>query len=254
MIELAALCTFAFLAGLVDAIAGGGGLIQVPALLAVYPTAPPSLLLGTNKFSSITGTAIATLRYSFSVSIHWKTVLPAAAVAGLGAVAGAQTVRLIDPVLLRPVLLTLLSGMVVHTLMSPTLGTEAVKDARIHRESRIFYLASAIFGFYDGFFGPGAGSLMMFSLVRWFGYDFVGAAATTKVLNLVTNFGALALFVWTGNVIYAIALPMAACNVVGGFLGAHFAIRRGSSFIRTIFLAVSVVLIGKVLADLYRSL
>jgi uncharacterized membrane protein YfcA len=254
VIELAALCTFAFLAGLVDAIAGGGGLIQVPALFAVYPAAPPSLLLGTNKFSSITGTTIATLRYSLSVPIEWKTVLPAAAVAGFGAVAGAQTVRLIDPVLLRPVLLTLLSGMVVHTLMRPTLGAAALRGARIHPGMGVFYLASAIFGFYDGFFGPGAGSLMMFSLVRWFGYDFIGAAATTKVLNLITNFGALVLFVWTGNVIYAIALPMAACNVVGGFLGAHFAIRGGSSFIRTIFLAVSVALIGKVLLDLYRSL
>ena len=253
MIELAALCMLAFLAGLVDAIAGGGGLIQVPALFAFYPAAPSAVLLGTNKLSSITGTTIATVRYSLSVSIKWDTALPAVAIAGVSAVAGAQTVRLIDPAVLRPVLLALLSAVVVYTVMRPALGTQQSSRAGRPPQIGLFCLASAIFGFYDGFFGPGAGSLMMFVLVRWFGYDFIGAAATTKVLNLVTNSGALILFAWTGNVLYAIALPMAACNVVGGFLGAHFAIRGGSKFIRTIFLAVAVILIGKVLFDLLRS-
>ena len=254
MIELTALCTFAFLAGLVDAIAGGGGLIQVPALFAFFPGAPPSVLLGTNKLSSITGTAIATVRYSLSVPIQWTRVLPTVVIAGISAATGAHTVRLIDPAVLRPVLLVLLSGVVIYTLMRPALGAQASRQAGMQADIRLFCLASAIFGFYDGFFGPGAGSLMMFALVRWFGYDFVAAAATTKVLNLVTNCGALALFAWTGNVLYAIALPMAACNVVGGFLGAHFAIRRGSSFIRVIFLIVAAALVGKVFVDLLRSL
>jgi uncharacterized membrane protein YfcA len=242
----------AFLAGLVDAIAGGGGLIQVPALFAFYPAAPSAVLLGTNKLSSITGTAIATVRYSLSVAVKWDRVLPAAAVAGISAVAGAQTVRLLDPAVLRPVLLALLCGVVVYTVMRPALGTKESRRAGLPAQMASFGVASAIFGFYDGFFGPGAGSLLMFALVRWFGYDFVGAAATTRVLNLVTNAGALILFALTGNVLYAIALPMAACNVVGGFLGAHFAIRGGSNFVRTIFLAVAVLLIGKVFLDLVR--
>jgi uncharacterized protein len=253
MVELAALCALAFLAGLVDAIAGGGGLIQVPALFAFYPAAPSAVLLGTNKLSSITGTAIATVRYSLSVAVKWDRVLPAAAIAGASAVAGAQTVRLIDPAVLRPVLLILLSAVVVYTLMRPALGTKESHRAGMRGNMGPFCLASAIFGFYDGFFGPGAGSLLMFALVRWFGYDFVGAAATTKVLNLVTNSGALILFAWTGNVLYSVALPMAACNVLGGFLGAHFAIRGGSGFVRTVFLVVAAVLIGKVLLDLLRS-
>jgi uncharacterized membrane protein YfcA len=254
VIELAALCAFAFLAGLVDAIAGGGGLIQVPALFAFFPGAPPSLLLGTNKLSSIAGTTIATVRYSFSVPIKWPAVLPAAVIAGISAGIGAQTVRLIDPAVLRPVLMALLSGVLVYTLMRPALGARASAAAEKQPDTSGFYFASAIFGFYDGFFGPGAGSLMMFALVRWFGYDFVRAAATTKVLNVFTNTGALVLFAWTGNVIYAMALPMAACNLVGGFLGAHFAIRRGSRFIRLIFLVVAGALLGKVLLDLLRPL
>ena len=252
MTEVIALCAFAFLAGLVDAVAGGGGLIQVPALFAVFPSLPPSILLGTNKFSAITGTTIATLRYSWSVPIEWRSVLPAAGVAGLGAVIGAKTVTLIDPVVLRPMLLALLSGMAIYTLTRPRLGEQSQVATPLHQDGVSFYLVTAVFGFYDGFFGPGAGSVMMFVLVRLFGHDFLSAAATTKVLNLSTNFGALVLFTVTGNVLYAIALPMAAFNVVGGFLGAHLAVRRGSRFIRIVFLVVVAALIGKVLFDFLR--
>lgn len=253
MTEVVALCAFAFLAGLVDAVAGGGGLIQVPALFAVFPSLPPSILLGTNKFSAITGTTIAMLRYSWSVRIHWRVVLPAAGVAGIGALAGAKTVTLIDPAILRPLLLVLLSTMAVYTLTRPKLGENPDAGAPLRRGGRSFYVLTALFGFYDGFFGPGAGSLMMFALVRLFGYDFLSAAATTKVLNLATNFSALVLFMVTGNVLYTVALPMAVLNVAGGFLGAHFAVRRGSRFIRTVFLMVVAALIIKVLLDLLKS-
>jgi uncharacterized protein len=252
--EVVALCSFAFLAGLVDAVAGGGGLIQVPALFAVFPSLPPSILLGTNKFSAISGTTIATLRYGWSVSIQWRVVLPAALVAGVGALAGAKTVTLIDPAILRPILLVLLSTMAVYTFARRKLGEKPESDALLRQGGMGFYAFTALFGFYDGFFGPGAGSLMMFALVRLFGYDFLNAAATTKVLNLATNFGALVLFIMTGNVLYAVALPMAALNVAGGFLGAHFAVRRGSRFIRTAFLVVVAALIAKVLLDLLKSL
>ena len=252
MTEVVALCAFAFLAGLVDAVAGGGGLIQVPALFAVFPSLPPSILLGTNKFSAITGTTIATLRYSWSVPIRWQRVLPAAGVASLGALAGAEAVILVDPAVLRPLLLVLLSGMAVYTLTRPNLGEKPEAASPLEPGGGSFFAATAIFGFYDGFFGPGAGSIMMFALVRLFGYDFLGAAATTKVLNLATNFGALALFMVTGNVLYAVALPMAAFNVAGGFLGAHFAIRGGSLFIRVVFLIVVAALIVKVLMDMLK--
>lgn len=252
MPEVVALCVFAFLAGLVDAVAGGGGLIQVPALFAVFPTLPPSVLLGTNKFSSITGTAIATLRYSWSVPIHWRVVLPAAGVAGMGALAGAKTVVLIDPAILRPVLLVLLSAIAIYTLARPKVGQSSETGVRLRPGGMSFYIATAVFGFYDGFFGPGAGSLMMFALVRLFGYEFLGAAATTKVLNLATNFGALVLFMMTGNVLYGLAVPMALFNIAGGFLGAHFAIRKGNRFIRVVFLVVVAALIIKVLLDLLK--
>jgi len=252
--DIAALCAFAFLAGLVDAVAGGGGLIQVPALFAIFPSLPAPILLGTNKLSAITGTTIATLRYAWSVPIRWRVVLPAAGVAGIGALAGAKAVTLINPGVLRPLLVILLTVVAIYTLTRPRLGTNPDATALLRPGGTSFYAVTAVFGFYDGFFGPGAGSLMMFALVRLFGHDFLGAAATTKVLNLATNFGALMLFMMTGNVLYAAALPMAAFNVAGGFLGAHLAIRKGSPFIRTVFLVVVSALIVKVLADMLISL
>jgi uncharacterized membrane protein YfcA len=250
--EVFALCTFAFLAGLIDAVAGGGGLIQVPALFAVFPSVPPAVLLGTNKLSAIAGTTIATLRYGWSVPIQWRSVLPAAGIAGLGAIAGAKTVTLVDPEMLRPLLLLILGGMAIYTLVRPKLGERGAAKAPLNSEGALFFVVAGTFGFYDGFFGPGAGSVLMFAMVRLFGYDFLSAAATTKVLNLSTNFGALVLFMATGNVLYAVALPMAAFNVVGGFLGAHLAVRRGSRFIRTVFLFVVTLLIAKIAFDMLK--
>jgi uncharacterized membrane protein YfcA len=193
------------------------------------------------------------LRYSWSVPIQWQVVLPAAGIAGVSAVVGAKAVTLIDPAILRPFLLILLSGMAVYTLTRPKLGELPETAAPLKHSGTSFYALITVFGFYDGFFGPGAGSLMMFALVRLFGYDFLRAAATTKVLNLATNFGALILFMLTGNVLYGIALPMAVLNIAGGFLGAHFAVRRGSRFIRSVFLVVVIALIVKVLVDMLKS-
>ena len=254
MTEVVLLCGLAFLAGLVDAVAGGGGLVQVPALFAMYPTLPPPLLLGTNKFSAITGTLIATLRYGWSVPILWRGLVPAAGVAGCAAVAGARTVTLVDPVVLRPLLLVILCAMAIYTVVRPAFGTNPDGPTGGARHGISFYPVAAVFGFYDGFFGPGAGTIMMFLLVRWYGHDFLRAAATTKILNLATNFGALALFVATGNVLYAVALPMAACNVLGGFLGAHLAVRGGSRVVRIAFLAVLTALIGKLILDAVESM
>lgn len=248
--EILLLCVFAFLAGLVDAVAGGGGLIQVPALFAVFPSAPPSALLGTNKLSSIAGTTMAVLRYGWSVPIRWKIILPAAAVAGIGALLGAKAVTLLDPALLRPMVLALLGVVVIHTLLQRLMGQAKTAPRPVRLEAPGIALLGGIVGFYDGFFGPGAGSFLVFGLVRFFGYDFLGATAASKVLNLATNFGALVLFSATDNVLYAVGLPMAVCNVAGGLLGAQLAITRGNAFIRGMFLVVVVGLMIKIAFDL----
>ena len=250
MSDLVILCGFAFLAGLMDAIAGGGGLILVPALFAVFPSAAPALLLGTNKMSSIAGTLVATLRYGWSVPIAWGKVLPASFWAGLGAFAGAKTVTLMDATVLRPVIVVLLVLVALYTILRRNLGANPGHATLVRYEGLALPGLAAAIGFYDGFFGPGAGSFIIFGLVRWFGYDFLGAAAAAKVLNLATNFGALVLFAATGNVMFLVAIPMAACSIVGALIGAQLAITRGAPFIRAAFLFVVFGLIAKLGWDL----
>lgn len=250
MADVLVLCVFAFFGGLVDAVAGGGGLILVPALFAVYPSAPPALLLGTNKLSSIAGTTFATLRYAWSVPIRWRTILPAALFACGGGLAGAKSVTLVEPAVLRPLVLAMLGAVAIYTLTRRNIGSAPVRQVRLEIEGPGVAALAAVVGFYDGFFGPGAGSFLLFGLVRLFGYDFLGAAAATKVLNLATNFGALMLFIATDNVLYAVGLPMAASSVVGGLLGAQLAVRQGNRFIRRMFLVVVLALIGKLIFDL----
>ena len=249
--DLAFLCGFALLAGFVDAVAGGGGLIQVPALFAFFPSAPPAVLLGTNKLAAVTGTTIATIRYLWSIPIAWRVAGPAALLAGASAVGGAKAVMVLSPGVLRPILLTILVLMAIYTIARPTLGQS--DGTSVKPPSWLLLPTAAVFGFYDGFFGPGAGSVLMFVLVRFFGFPFLQAAANTKVLNLSSNFCSLVLFMLTGNVLYAVALPMAAFNVAGGFLGAHFAVKHGNRFIRVVFLVVTSALIAKLLFDLLKS-
>ena len=250
MSELLILCGFAFLAGLMDAIAGGGGLILVPALFAVFPAAAPALLLGTNKMSSIAGTLVATLRYGWSVPIQWRKILPAAGWAGLGALAGARTVTILDPTILRLVIVVLLVLVAFYTLLRRNFGARPGHRPLLRYEGFALPVLAVMVGFYDGFFGPGAGSFIIFGLVRWFGYDFLGAAAAAKVLNLATNFGALVLFAATGNVMFLVGIPMAACSIVGALIGAQLAITKGAPFIRAAFLVVVLALITKLGWDL----
>ncbi len=250
MTDVLVLCAFAFFGGLVDAVAGGGGLLLVPALFAVYPSASPALLLGTNKLSAIAGTTFATLRYAWSVPIRWRTILPAALVACGGGLAGAKAVTSIEPGVLRPLILFMLGVVAIYTLTRRNFGSAPNRRARLEIEGVGVAALAAVVGFYDGFFGPGAGSFFLFGLVRLFGYDFLTAAAATKVLNLATNFGALMLFVASDNVLYAVGLPMAASSIAGGLLGAQLAVRQGNRFIRWMFLVVVVALIVKLAYDL----
>jgi uncharacterized protein len=244
------LCGFAFLAGMVDAVVGGGGLLQVPALMAMLPSAPIAMILGTNKLSSIAGTAAAAVRFGWSVPICWRAVIPAAILAAIGACFGAKLAVRVDGGFLKPVVVGVLLIMLAQTLLRSDLGSSNL--TRKFSTGHVVGLSAlgAIVGFYDGFLGPGTGSILVFGLVRLFRYDFLSASATTKVLNLATNFGALVVFAATGNVIYAIGLPMAAMNVLGSSMGAHIAIKGGNRLIRIAFVAVVSILIIKILIDL----
>lgn len=241
--ELILLLGAALFAGFVDAVAGGGGLIQVPALLMALPAESPATVFGTNKLASIFGTGNAALRYARRISIPWSIALPAALAAFLFSFAGAAAVAWLPRAVLRPLVLGLLLLVLVYTLVQPEFGV--VSGPRLSRlaERRRALLAGAVLGFYDGFFGPGAGSFLIFAFVRFFRLDFLHASSAAKVVNFSTNAAALAYFVPSGHVLWMTGLAMAAFNIAGAQLGARLALRHGSGFVRWVFIIVASVLI-----------
>ena len=237
----------AVFAGFIDAVAGGGGLIQVPALFAGLPRESPATLFGTNKVASIFGTLNAARRYVRVVEMPWKLVLPAASAAFLFSFVGAAVVAWLPKDVVRPLVLVLLVAVALYTWTKPDFGVSK-RSPRIAAEHTLFValLVGAVMGFYDGFFGPGAGSFMIFAFVRLFGMDFLHASASAKILNAATNAGALFLFAPTGHVLWALGLGMAVCNIIGAQLGSKLAIKHGSEFVRTVFLVMTTLLIVKI--------
>lgn len=234
-------------AGFVDAVAGGGGLIQVPALFASLPAESPATSLGTNKIASIFGTLNAARRYLREVEMNWTIALPTALAAFGFSFVGAATVAWLPKEVVRPLVVWLLIIVAIYTWMKPDFGRQA-QASRVPAD-RVFAVAvvvGALLGFYDGFFGPGAGSFMIFAFVRLFGMDFLHASATAKIVNAATNAGALLLFAPQGHVLWVLGLGMAVCNVAGAQMGSRLAIRHGSGFVRAVFLVMTTLLIAKI--------
>lgn len=248
--DLVFLLLAALFAGFVDAVAGGGGLIQVPALLVNLPAESPATVFGTNKASSIFGTGNAAWRYARRIVLPWGVAGPAALAAFLFSFAGAAAVAWLPRDLVRPLVLVLLALVLIYTILRPQFGGTPGHRLLPGRERRLGLIAGAVLGFYDGFFGPGAGSFMIFAFVRWFGLDFLHASAAAKVVNLATNAAALAYFAPNGHVLWAVGLGMAAFNVVGALLGTRLALRHGSGFVRACFILVAGLLILRLAYDM----
>ena len=243
--ELLLVSLASLLAGFVDAIVGGGGLILVPALFTVFPTTPPATLFGINKGASIWGTAVATSQYARRVDLRWSALLPAAAAGFFGSLGGAWLVTQIDPGFLRKALPFVLLAVLAYTLVKKDLGRHHMPRFSGRSETIIACCIGLVLGFYDGFFGPGTGSFLVFLFVRWLGYDFLNASASAKLLNTATNLAALGLFAYKGHVWWHFALTMAVANVVGSLLGTRLALKHGAGFVRLVFIAVVSVLILK---------
>ncbi|MCL1960275.1 MAG: TSUP family transporter [Desulfovibrionaceae bacterium] len=243
--ELAFVALASLMAGLVDAIVGGGGLILVPALLAAYPAAAPATLFGTNKSASVWGTGMAAAQYARRVRMRWPVLLPAALAALAGSLAGAWAVTLTDPGFLRRLLPFILLAVLLYTLARRDLGRVHAPRHALGRETLLACAIGLGLGCYDGFFGPGTGSFFIFLFVRLLGYDFLNASAAAKLLNVATNLAAIALFAATGHVWWRIGLVMAAANVAGSLIGTRLALRHGAGFVRGAFIAVVGALILK---------
>jgi uncharacterized membrane protein YfcA len=247
------LCGFAFLAGFIDAVAGGGGLVQVPALFILMPTVPAATLLGTNKFASIWGTLLATWQYSRQVPMEWRATLPTCAAAVVFGFLGARTVAHVPPDFLRPLILLLLVAVLAYTLWKKDLGALHAPKLTHAGQFWIGLATGAVLGFYDGFFGPGTGSFLIIAFVGLFGFSFLAASASAKAVNVITNGASLAYFATHGHVLFAAAIPMAVCNVAGSFVGTRLALKLGSRFVRAVFLVVVTALMARYAYDLWLA-
>lgn len=239
------------LAGVMDAVVGGGGLILIPALLAAFPNAHPATLFGTNKSASVWGTAVSGWQYSRRVDLRWRSLLPAALAGFAGSFLGAWLVMFLSTAVLRKALPVILLAVLVYTLAKKNLGKQHQPRLGPIAEPCAASLIGFSIGLYDGFFGPGTGSFLVFLFVRWLGYDFLNASAHAKVVNVCTNLAALILFAAKGHVWWHFTLVMALSNIVGSLVGSHIALKYGSGFVRAFFIVVVSALILKTGFDAY---
>ncbi|MGG5260934.1 TSUP family transporter [Phycicoccus avicenniae] len=235
---LALLALAGFLAGWVDAVVGGGGLVQLPALLLGMPGATPAQVLATNKFASVWGTATASATYYRRVKPDLRTALPMAAVAYVGAIGGALLGLHIPKSLFNPVILVMLLVVGAYTLLRPSVGEMTRLRWSGGRHTTAAVLTGFVIGVYDGALGPGTGSFLVFALVGLLGYAFLEASAKAKITNLATNLGALTVFAPGGHVVWVVGGVMAVTNLLGGYVGARTAVARGSRFVRAVFVVV----------------
>ena len=235
-----------FFAGFIDSIAGGGGLIQLPALLIGLPKSETAEVLGTNKLSSIFGTSTAAVLYRKQIKPDPKVLLAMGVPALLGSAGGAMLASKIPTSSMRPMVLVLLIVVAIYTWFKPDLGKFENLRHLPRRRVQIAALAGVIIGFYDGIFGPGTGSFLMLILVASLGYAFITASAIAKVVNVATNVGAIMVFGINGAVIWQIGIIMGVANISGAIIGARLAIKGGSTLVRKVFLLVTVALIVKV--------
>jgi len=245
LVEYLLLAIAALGAGFIDAVAGGGGLIQIPALFAAYPNQIPAAILGTNKLPALLGTSSAALRYARQVRINWRIAGPATLAAPLGGWCGAWTVSVASPELVRPLIPVLLVLMAIYTYLKKDLGGQ---HAPRYSGTPAMLAAAGVglaLGFYEGFLGPGMGALLIFAFVRIFGFDFLNASATSKIVNVVSNVASLAYFGSHGHVWWTLGLWMALFNIAGNLLGSRLAIKNGAGFVRQVFLLVVSCLVVK---------
>ena len=244
---IAFLCLAAATAGFFDAIAGGGGLIQLPALLIGLQDKSVVNVLGTNKFAAVFGTINAANRYRKQVKIDKKFLASMMIPAFLGSMAGAQLASKVPTEKMRVVVLIALIAIFIYTALNPKLGHEENQQLNY----KVAALAGLGIGFYDGIFGPGTGTFLVFFLVIGIGYAFLKASATAKLVNISTNLGAIFTFQLTGHIWWKLGLLLAVANVTGAILGSRLAIRGGSPLVRKVFLAVTIILIMRVAWDTF---
>jgi uncharacterized protein len=241
-------------AGFVDACVGSGGLITMPVLLITFPGVPLTALLGTNKASSTVGTSVAALQFLRSGAMRARDLAAPMLVAALGSVLGVRLAFFLQgrfEAHLRPAMVALMVLMLAFTLLRPELGSEHAPRFALAHQRLLAALIGLVLGLYDGFFGPGAGSILIFLFVTVLGFDFLRASALAKAVNWSSNLTGLLVFLFHGSWVPVVALTMAVGNGIGGYLGARTALSRGSAWVRLAFILVVGALILKLGYDVW---
>lgn len=244
------IAVLAFVAGFMDAIVGGGGLIQVPALLLAFPAIPLPVLFGTNKIAALAGTLTATFKYARRIRFDVPVLLVIAACCFASSFTGARLISHLDSNKLKPFILLVLIAIAIYTVFNKNLG--ALKSKDLTRKKQMLYggLIGLAVGFYDGFFGPGTGSFFILGFVVILGFEFVKASAYAKVVNCVTNLSALIVFISKGYFILPLAIVMTIFNMTGSYIGSHLALKKGNGFVRIMFLIIVTIMICRFGYDL----
>lgn len=250
-ITIISLIVFSFVGGFIDAVVGGGGLIQIPALLIALPETPLPTIFGTNKIAALAGTSISSIQYSTRIKFNYKLLFVISFCAGLASFLGANVVSLISVNKLKPIILFVLIAIAIYTFLKKDLGSLQTKSLTPERQLLYGSFIGLVVGFYDGFFGPGTGSFFVLGFVVILGFEFVQASAYSKIINCMTNISALVVFIRNGNYLLELAIIMAICNIAGSFVGTRIALRKGNSFVRTLFLVIVTLLILKYAYDIF---
>lgn len=248
---LLTLVALAFIAGFIDSVVGGGGLIQIPALLINLPEQPLATIFGTNKIASLSGTSVAAYQYSKRIKFDYKLLAVIALSSFVASFLGAKAVSLINVEVLKPIILVILILIAVYTFIKKDLGSFQTKELNFEKQALYGILIGLIVGFYDGFFGPGTGSFFVLGFVVLLGFEFVKASAYAKIINCMTNLSALIVFIRQGNYLLEIALLMAIFNVLGNFMGSRIALKKGNEFVRVVFLVIVIIMIIRYGYDIF---
>ena len=253
-LTLLILSVLAFMAGFIDAVVGGGGLIQLPALLVTLPGSSLPTIFGTNKIAALSGTSMAAFQYSRRIRFNLKLLITISITSFIASFFGAKIVSMINPATLKPIILLILIAIAIYSFIKKDLGHVATKQLSIKRQMVLGAIIGLVIGFYDGFFGPGTGSFFVLAFVVILGFEFVQASAYAKIVNCMTNLSALTVFIRQGNYIIGIALLMAIFNITGSIIGSKMALKRGNGFIRIFFLIIVSIMIGRYGYDVFRAL
>jgi uncharacterized protein len=247
---LVLLALAAMAAGFVDAVVGGGGLIQIPALLLGLPGAAPVQILATNKLAAICGTTVSSATYFRRIRPDPRTFGPLMLLAFVGSALGALAASQIPKDAFAPIVLVALIVIGAYVLLKPRLGEVTALRFSGHRHTAAAMVTGVAIGFYDGALGPGTGSFFVFTLVGLLGYNFLDASAKARLANWATNLAALCVFVPQGAVLWKVGLVMGVCNLAGGYVGARTAVSRGTRFVRVFFIVVVSAFIVRIGGEL----